>query len=204
MSAQADSLQQLLRDARLWRGHQQAQVRALPTGYPQLDAVLPGGGWPCAALSEIVYPMPGVGELSLALPLLARLTQQQRRIALIAPPHLPYAPALQQGGVQLRAVLTVEARDQHNALWAAEELLRGGAGAVLLWQDEIDVATQRRLQLAAETSDSMVLLYRRPQQGRDATVAALRLQIARHERRVQVEILKCRGARPGQRYALSS
>jgi hypothetical protein len=121
---------------------------------------------------------------------------------LIASPHLPYAPGLQQGGVQLREVLVVETRDERNALWATEELLRAGAGAVLLWQDGIDAATQRRLQLAAETADGLVLVYRRPQRGSDVSVAALRLQVLRSERRVQVEVLKCRGARPTRRYAL--
>ena len=89
MDSRAENLQQLLRDARLWRGDRQAPLRAWPTGYGALDALLPGGGWPCANLSEIVYAQCGVGELRLATPLLARLTQQQRPVPRVKPeiPH---------------------------------------------------------------------------------------------------------------------
>ncbi|MBX3682927.1 MAG: SOS cell division inhibitor SulA, partial [Thauera sp.] len=42
----------------------------LPTGFSALDAELPGGGWPAGALIELLADRPGVGELSLLLPLL--------------------------------------------------------------------------------------------------------------------------------------
>lgn len=196
------ALQTLLRDARLWRGDGQAPLRASPTGHAQLDAILPGGGWPLAALSEIVYPAPGVGELALAMPLLARLTQARRPVALVNPPLQPYAPALQRHGLILERSLVIDARDDVDALWATEELLRAQAGVVLLWQDHIEASAQRRLQLAAESGDSLVLVYRRQVATADASVAALRLRIARVHGEPQVEVLKCRGARPRQRCAL--
>src|SRR5690606_14127060 len=122
-------------------------------GLVALDALLPGGGWPLAALSEIVYPIPGDGELQLAMPLLARLTQARRPVALIAPPYDPYAPALQRQGLVLNQLVVVETFRTVDALWAAEDLLRAHAGAVLLWQDRIETGAQRRLQLAAENGD---------------------------------------------------
>lgn len=203
MSNRADNLQQLLRDTRLWRGDRQAALRALPTGHTRLDAALPGGGWPCGALSEIVYAKPGVGELRLALPLLARLANQNRPVALIAPPHRPYAPALQQHGLPLQQAFVIETIQEQDALWAAEELLRAGAGAVLLWQDRIDLQAQRRLQLAAESGDGVVLAYRRGEQ-LAASTAALCLRVARVAQATQIEVLKCRGARPVQTYALTA
>ena len=42
----------------------------LPTGFATLDAELPGGGWPAGALIELLADRPGIGELSLLLPLL--------------------------------------------------------------------------------------------------------------------------------------
>src|SRR3546814_5121936 len=87
----------------------------MPTGHARLDAALPGGGWPCANLSEIVYVAPGVGELQLAMPLLARLTQAKRPLALIAPPHLPYAPALRQHGVALSKLTVVDRSEEHTS-----------------------------------------------------------------------------------------
>src|SRR3546814_808228 len=176
----------------------------MPTGHARLDAALPGGGWPCANLSEIVYVAPGVGELQLAMPLLARLTQAKRPLALIAPPHLPYAPALRQHGVALSKLTVVDTANDHDALWASEELLRARAGAVLLWHDTIDTIAQRRLQLAAETGDGIALVYRRLTRRDTASVAALRLKVEYVAGAPRIEVLKCRGARPTRAYALDA
>ena len=46
------SLDALLRQQRVWKGRgEAAPAAAQPTGHAQLDAMLPGGGWPEAALS---------------------------------------------------------------------------------------------------------------------------------------------------------
>ncbi|MFP5306554.1 MAG: translesion DNA synthesis-associated protein ImuA [Gammaproteobacteria bacterium] len=195
-------LQPLLRDPRLWRGSGAAEIKAAPTGHAALDAVLPGGGWPRGALSEILHPFPGVGELTLALPLLVGLTQQPRSIALLAPPQLPAAPAWADAGVALARMLVVQPQADADALWAAEQLLHAGAGAVLLWRERIDPTALRRLQLAAEAGDGIGLLYRPLAAEREASVAALRLRIERRHGEPQIEVLKCRGARPTGRYAL--
>ncbi|HJP97120.1 MAG TPA: DNA lesion error-prone repair protein ImuA, partial [Rhodanobacteraceae bacterium] len=56
------ALQPLFERGRLWRGQGNALPRsALPTGFAALDAVLPGGGWPAAALSEVLMSVDGVG-----------------------------------------------------------------------------------------------------------------------------------------------
>ena len=49
----------------LWRAHQLGRAGAagaLASGFAALDAVLPGGGWPAGALTELLLPQPGVGE----------------------------------------------------------------------------------------------------------------------------------------------
>ncbi|MDE2314898.1 MAG: DNA lesion error-prone repair protein ImuA, partial [Xanthomonadaceae bacterium] len=64
----------LLQPQRVWRGRPAAPpAGAQPTGHAGLDAVLPSGGWPEAALSELLIPADGVGELQLLWPTLARL-----------------------------------------------------------------------------------------------------------------------------------
>lgn len=189
----------------VWRASEQAAIRAEPTGHAVLDRVLPGGGWPLGAASEVLYGRYGVGELSLALPLLARLTQAARPVALVAPPMLPYAPRLAAAGLQLDRVLVVESdarqgkdRDaEADDLWAAEQLLRAGAGAVLLWIEKAQAQSLRRLQLAAESADSCVLLLRPDKFAAESTPSALRLRVWRERGGAAcVEILKCRGARP--------
>jgi hypothetical protein len=184
----------LLDAGRLWRGGAQAQVRAEPTGFAALDARLPGGGWPVGALTEILHERVGVGELALVAPMLARLTQAGRWIAFVAPPFTPYAPALAQAGVALSRVLVVEPSDRAQCAWAAEQLLRAGAGAVLAWSKAADLQTLRRMQLAAEASDNLAFLYRSPSAAHGFSPTALRLRVWLETGSPRVEILKCRGA----------
>lgn len=182
--------------ARLWRGHEQADIRAQATGFAALDRVLPGGGWPLGAVSEILHAQPGAGELSLALPLLATLTQAGRKVAFVAPPCLPYAPCLASAGLRLEHLLVVDTEDAQHALWSAELLLRAG-GSVLLWADGVQTSALRRLQLAAESQDACVLLYRSERWAGESTPSALRLRVWRKTGGAPcVEVLKCRGAKP--------
>src|SRR4249920_4082167 len=107
MVAEAASLAVLLARTDIRRGDALARVASpsVPTGFPQLDAELPGGGWPTGALAELVPAHDGIGELRLLGPALARLARAGERIAWIAPPYLPYAPALVAAGIALGQVL---------------------------------------------------------------------------------------------------
>lgn len=111
------ALDRLIDARRVWRG----QVVSSPsganfsTGHHFLDAVLPGGGWPKAALSEILTAAPGIGELSLLWPTLASLTVSGERVVLISPPHLPYPQAWIHAGVDLRQLSIIQA-DGRDAL----------------------------------------------------------------------------------------
>lgn len=180
----------------VWRAHEQAQIKAEPTGFVALDRVLPGGGWPLGAVSEVLHAQPGVGELSLALPLLARLTQARRPIAFVAPPMRPYAPRLAGAGVALSHAWVVDPDRAQDRLWCAEQLLRAAAGAVLLWIDQADTQSLRRLQLAAEDSEGCVLVYRPDRFAAESTPSALRLRVWREQGAPQVQVLKCRGMPP--------
>ena len=107
------SLDALLQQRRVWKGGADIAVApAQPTGHAQLDAVLPGGGWPEAALSELLLAHPGSGELQLLWPTLARLTRARERVVLVAPPFIPFAPAWLQAGVDLRWLVLVQASEK--------------------------------------------------------------------------------------------
>jgi protein ImuA len=198
MNAPVDAL---LTRQDVWRGHrvQRAQP-ALASGHAELDALLPGGGWPLGALTEFCCAQTGLGELSLLLPSLAHLSAQTRWLAWVAPPYPLYAPALSEAGIDPARCLLVEpplpglrhapARAQQ-ALWAGEQLLRGGAcGAVLLWWDGEDANALRRLQLAAEAGQSLAVLFRPGTAAQRLSPAALRVRI---DAGPALEILKCRG-----------
>lgn len=193
------ALDSLLHERRVWRG----RSAPLPgsrqsTGYAWLDAVLPSGGWPEAALSEILLPAEGVGELRLLWPSLARLTQAGERVVLIAPPHVPYAPAWQAAGVDLRQLQVVQATELRDALWASEQCLRSGScGAVLCWPQLADDKALRRLQVAAESGQTLGFASRPLQAARNPSPAALRIAIDAQP--AQVRVLKCRGGMPPSR-----
>ena len=59
------ALAEILAHPAIWRGNRPVAVSlpSLSTGFPVLDAALPGGGWPTAALIEILPQHEGIGEL---------------------------------------------------------------------------------------------------------------------------------------------
>lgn len=198
MSAAVVSLDALLQQRRVWKGAgQQAAAARHPTGHAALDALLPGGGWPEAALSEILLTAPGSSELQLLWPTLARLTRAQERVVLIAPPFIAYAHAWLQAGVDLRWLTLIDAPEQQ-AQWAAEQCLRSGScAAVLCWPGRIDDRGLRRLQLAAATGQTLGFVCRSMYAAANPSPAALRLAVDAWPR--QVRVLKSRGALPAAR-----
>jgi hypothetical protein len=190
----ASALDIVLNHSAVWRGSECARVAAaLPTGFAELDVQLPGGGWPTGAITEIYAERTGVGELQLTLPAATRLTQAGRWLTVVAPPHVPYAPAFAACGVRLERLLLVETRAAEDNLWSCEQALRAACcGAVLLWQDHLHERALRRLQLAAEGSGTALFLFRSARVA-PASPAALRLHVSRAEGRTVVRILKRRG-----------
>jgi hypothetical protein len=186
------SLDALLDERRVWKGRPAASpVSTQPTGHAALDAALPTGGWPPSALSEILIPADGSGELHLLWPTLARLAEQGERIVLVAPPYVPYPQAWQSAGIDLRWLVVVEASDR-DALWATEQCLRSGScGAVLCWPQKADDRALRRLQVAAETGQTLAFACRPAQAAINPSPAALRIAIDVRPR--QLRVLKCRG-----------
>ncbi len=177
-TAAAPSLDALLSAQTVWRGGRAPATTAggEPTGHAALDALLPQGGWPRRALTELLLPADGVGELSLLLPTLARMTQAGMVVAVVAPPYLPYAPAWQSAGVDLRRLEIIEA-DARNALWAFEQCLRSAAcGAVLGWPLHADAQALRRLQVAADSGDCLGFAFRDRRHAANPSPAALRLE----------------------------
>ena len=187
----------LLNHPALWRGNELSRVASasVPTGFPALDAELPGGGWPTAALTEILPQHEGIGELRILGAALASLSQQSRTLAWIAPPHLPYAPALAALGIDLKRVIIVTTRSPKETLWATEQALRSQAcGAVLAWPAAIKYPELRRLQLVAENNAVLAVLFRPPQAATETSCAALRIGLDTWQGQLAVRLLKRRGA----------
>jgi hypothetical protein len=192
------NLEQLLDQRQdLWRGRapSPATPQGVPTGFAALDALLPWRGWPLGALSEILEGRSG-GAFSLVQPALARLGSEARWLLLIAPPFLPYAPALAASGLDLSRLAVVETGEE--TAWIAEQGLRSGAcSAVLAWGGRWEIPTLRRLQLAAEAGGCIALLFRGEEAAREHSPAALRLRVRPSMSGARVKVLKQRGGRAG-------
>ena len=170
-------------------------MSAAPTGFAGLDAGLPGGGWPAGGLVEVLCRTEGIGELQIVLPALAALTGAGHRVAWLAPPYLPYAPALRAAGVRLEQLTVVRAPGRRDALWAAEQALRARAfHALLLWLPRPGYAELRRLAVAAQGGPGFALAFRPPEAACESSPAVLRLALEPWEGRLAVRILKRRGA----------
>ena len=196
------ALDALLQNSRIWRGERRTwtDTDCLTSGFTELDAILPGGGWPRGALTEIMLPRHGVGELRMLLPALVRLTREAKWIALIAPPYIPYAQAWHALGLDLSHLLWVHPRTPSDHLWAVEQALRAGTcGAVIGWPAARTTFQQlRRLQLAAETGRSWGVLFRPAECASQATPAAVRVQVSPSAQGLAVHLLKRRGAWAGE------
>jgi len=204
----SDLLNTLIQDARVWQGRHQrrSQHDGEPTGYAQLDRQLGGQGWPKGALSECLLSQPGIGELQLVLPLMKRISHSERQVFWIDPPCIPYAPALHRAGVRLDHVVVIRTEGVGDFLWTVENCLKSSvSGLVMAWPGKLARRDTRRLQLAAEASGCVGVLFRDSACESQSSPAALRLVLSTHQgdsgfsaQRLQVNILKRRGGWPGE------
>ena len=174
----------------LWLADRLAQATAAPggagwpTGFAALDAELPGGGWPAAGLTELLLDAPGSGELRLLAPAWAHAPTPAGHLLWIAPPLMPYAPALQALGLALDRLVLVTPDSLADAAWAAEQGLRSGAcAAVWWWQGPAPApaaalaAVLRRLHLAAQEGACPLFALRPAAVRAQASPAPLRLAL---------------------------
>ena len=188
----------------VWRGKTTYSAHpVIPTGFPSLDRHLPGGGWPQRSVTEIFLDHYGIGELSLLIPALKSLTQQddsieKKWVVWVAPPFIPYAPALKQHGIQIDRLLFIDPSVKgESCLWAVEQAARSGSSAaVLAWVPAANGVVLRRLQLAAEKQNCWTVLFRPIGALQNRSPAALRIRLSHENSLVRVQILKSRGGRP--------
>jgi hypothetical protein len=197
MAAGDPRLARLLEHPAVWRGAGATRRSGVPTGFAALDEQLPGKGWPRSGLIEILISRFGSGELSLLIPALATLTcaAAARWCVWVAPPLMPFAPALASQGVVLERVAVVSGA---YPLWAFEQALGSGAcDAALAWAHRPRPREIRRLQLAAERGRTLGVLFRPRRAARQPSAAMLRLGLEPAGAGVRVTLLKGRSAHRG-------
>ena len=166
---------------RMWRGNALgSQVTpVLSTGHSALDAELPGGGWPCQALTEVLQA-PGVhAEWRLLSPSLARLVAQGGSVLLVNPPHCPHLPALRREGLREDRLVWIDTKTPTEALWATEHALKArSVSAVLAWLPQARSDQLRRLQACAMHHPALAFVFRRLAARTEASAAPLRLEVS--------------------------
>jgi cell division inhibitor SulA len=198
----SESLSRLLDSALLWRASESASYRcpAQDTGNAELNSLLPGGGWPMGAVTEILCDTPGIGEIRLLAPLLNVLSQQDKWILWVCPPCLPYPQGLENQGIDHSKILLVRNIRAQSSLWVIEQGLRSGqCSAVLAWPEKINSAQIRRLQLACANTSNHCFIFRLKKFAAEQSPAHLRLSLSadnNEPRKIQMDILKRRGRWP--------
>ncbi|WP_431261866.1 translesion DNA synthesis-associated protein ImuA [Roseateles chitinivorans] len=185
-------------EAALWRGDQLGSPVSdvESTGFPALDAVLPGGGWPSAALTEVLVSQFSIVEFRLLAPTIGALTARGRTVALVGPALRPHMPGLRHHGVDDRYVVWVDVDAPRDRLWSTEQLIKAGScGAVIAWLPLVRAEQVRRLQVLASHCRGPVFLCRPESAGRDSSAAPLRVAVrVQTDWQIEVQVLKRKGS----------
>ncbi|MYC99408.1 MAG: hypothetical protein F4X13_09090 [Gammaproteobacteria bacterium] len=183
----------------------EAGVACLSLGIPEIDGALPGGGLRAGCVHEIGGDEAATGFCAV---LLARAGRAPGPLMWLARGDDLYLPGLVRYGIEPGRLLVASGlRRRADMLWAMEEALRCRAlRGVVAEVDALDRAASRRLMLAAEGSGVPgLVLWPRAKRERRGRV---RVPTADSRWRVttvpgagmarwRVEVLHCRGGRPG-------
>ena len=179
--------------ANVWRAGElgAACVQTIATGYDALSRVLPGGGWPCGAMTEVLQPQPGQHEWGLVAPAIGALQalapepkpegSLHKWVVLVGAPHCPFGPALGARQLNMQRLLNIhiEKNDNPAMLWATREALQcADVTAVLAWLPDARSAHLRRLQIAAQMHNKLLFVFRPLQAQNESSPAPLRLRLA--------------------------
>lgn len=183
----------LLRD--VWLASELAIARSTThtTGHGLLDQELPDRGWPRSVLIELLVQQSGIGEMQLLQPILSFLSLSQR-VVLVQPPYSPHLMACRTWQMNERNLLWLKPKSSSDALWATEQILKSGnCGAVILWETHIRSESLRRLNLAAQTTDTWCWFMRPISAATTPSPSPLRLALRPNSGGISVDIIKRKG-----------
>lgn len=184
-------------EAALWRGSELGlQVSSVvSSGWSELDRELPGGGWPCQALTEVLSAQPSLIEWRLLGSALRRVVSSNGQVVVVGPPKQPHLPGLRHEGIDERHLVWIQAGTPAERLWTTEQLVKANAaGALLSWLPQARPEQLRRLQVCAQTCDGPVFLFRPHAAQFEASAAPLRVQAGFSlDWALRVRVLKRRG-----------
>ena len=166
--------------AAIWRGNELGSpvTTVVPSGFAALDAELPGAGWPCHSLTEILQPQPTVAEWRLLAPAIRQVVAKGGNIVIVAPPKSPHLPGLRHIGLDERHLVWIQADTPAERLWVTEQLVKtNAAGLLIAWLPQARQEQIRRLQVCAQACDGPVFLCRPAAAEHEPSAAPLRVQL---------------------------
>jgi len=166
--------------AAIWRGTElgSSVTTVLSSGFPDLDAELPGAGWPCHSLTELLQPQPTVAEWRLLAPAIRQVVAKGGSIVVVGPPKSPHLPGLQHIGLDERHLVWIQAETPAERLWVTEQLIKtNAAGLLVSWLPQARQEQIRRLQVCAQACDGPVFLCRPAAAEHEPSAAPLRVQL---------------------------
>jgi len=200
-------------------GAREEVAGVVPSGWEALDAVLPQGGFPRGGVTEVLGG-PGSGKCSLVVRCMVEAARRNERVAFVSARGPLYAPALARAGMPAGGLLQVCPREPQRVAWAAEQLVRSGAFALVALDATplISDVSFRRLLGACRGSGGalVVVLEPNPALAGIPRTPALRLGVRRLPRALappgrrsslpctQVTVLHARGAPAGAVVELSA
>ena len=167
-------------EAAIWRGNELGSpiTKVVSSGFPALDAELPGAGWPCHSLTEILQPQPTVVEWRLLAPAIREVVAGGGNIVVVGPPKSPHLPGLRHVGLDERHLVWIQAETPAERLWVTEQLVKANAAGLLVsWLPQARQEQIRRLQVCAQACDGPVFLCRPAAAEYEASAAPLRVQL---------------------------
>jgi hypothetical protein len=195
------SLDTLLQRPDIWRiGQLPSSTRtSISTGFNALDQALPDSGWEQGALTELLSNEQGIGELSLLMPALRRVSQSGKGIVLVTPPFIPFPEAWTAQGINLQHIIVVRACEA-DQLWTLEQAARSGScGMVIGWTANqhrlgLNYPALRRLHVAATAGETTLILNRSLRAADEASPAPTRVAVSADQGYLNVRLLKRRAS----------
>ena len=184
----------------------QIDTTARSTGVQILDRLLPAGGLSRGVMVEWLAMNAGgaASYLSLAVAAETLKTDSHGGVLLVIDRDgVFYPPAATALGIPPERLFVVRPAHDADALWAIDQGLRCSAVTVV-WSEvpKLDSRAARRLQLAAEQHNGLFFSVRPAAALDQPSWAEVRWQVqplasTSGGRRMQVDLVRCRGGRPG-------
>ena len=186
----ANILRPLFDAGKLWQGNTETTIETTNTGFPELNAVLSGQGWPAHMLIEILTTDLFAAPIQCALATW-KAHRDARWTAFVNPPLRPCTERLMKEGIDPSKVDVLEVPSNQFA-WSLEQLANAACTrSILAWEQETLTTTQlRRLQLACQRGGTQLFLVRQPTYRSQASPAPVRVDIETSPTHFDITVFK--------------